>query len=87
MSYQEYMEEIVEKLRAAADLPNETIKPALIHYGQRIIDMGTVADKLSDDVERLSRVVNLIELTNERDELKGKVEALEKKIAEGGMIY
>lgn len=77
MSYRERMEEIVEAMRSAFQTrPDAAIAP-LIHYGPQIVDMGIVADKLSADVERLSAIVNLIELKQERDRLAKRVLELE----------
>lgn len=77
MSYRERMEELTAKIRDCFDENPEVAKVAFINYSPQLIDMGDVADKLSADVERLSAIVNMIDLKNERDRLAKRVEELE----------
>lgn len=90
MSYRETMEKIVTALRDAEELSRngaENMRVLLAHYGPQLIDHGADLDRLYDENERLSAIVNLTELAQERDTLKARVSELEKQIAEGGMIY
>lgn len=72
MSSREDMEKLVSDLRGALDLPNglAVLKVCLAHHGPRLVDHGLALDRLHAENERLAAIAELVEITQERDELR-----------------
>jgi len=53
--------------------------PALVNMRDKLVVFEEQYEKLLEENEKLRAIVNLMELTKERDELKSKVAELESK--------
>ncbi len=82
-----YMRELTQSLIGYAQGKPEVVLTSLIHYAPRLVEMGIIMDRLAAENEHLRKIVDLIDLKNERDALKLKVAELERRISEGGFIY
>lgn len=88
MTYREDMEKFVNGARNLVELKRfDLLYAYLANYGPQLTDRGIDLDRLYAENERLTAIVNLINITTERDELKAKVAELEKRLEEGGVIY
>jgi uncharacterized protein YwlG (UPF0340 family) len=78
MNEREAMEEMLRSFQRAVDTNQHATVVHLAYYGPELIDMAIRMDRLQAENERLSAIVNLIELKTENDDLKQRLEALEK---------
>jgi hypothetical protein len=77
MSYRERIEELSDAIRDSIGKSPEVAKVTLINYLPQLIDMGINLDRLLAENERLTAIVNLIELKEDRDRLAKRVSELE----------
>jgi len=90
MSYRETMEKFVNEARNLIELKRfDVLHVFLANYGPQLIDCGIDLDRLYAENERLTAIVNLIDMAKERAELKSRVGELEASLkkAEAGNIY
>jgi hypothetical protein len=80
MSYREQMEETVSTLQRAAQMEKNAAIITIANYGPQLVDMGIHLDRIYAENERLIAIVNLVDLTKERDYLAIRVAELERKI-------
>jgi hypothetical protein len=84
MSYRDRMEELTDAIRRSIGKSPEFAKVTLINYLPQLVDMGVELDRLHAENERLTAIVNLIELKNERDRLAKRVAELGAETANDG---
>lgn len=81
MTYREIMEKFVNEMHDLIDLGRlDAFRVFVAHHGPRLIDRGIDLDRLHTENERLTAIVNLIEMAKERDELRDKVAELEARL-------
>lgn len=80
MTYRETMEKFVNEARDLIELRRfDVLHVFLANYGPKLIDYGIALDRLYDENERLTAIVNMMDIVKERDDLKARVSELEKK--------
>lgn len=82
MTYREHIEQIVNRLQNAADLEPCVTKTTIAHYGPRLIDFGIDLDRLHAENERLTAIIDLVDMMKERDEMKVHIHELNIRIRE-----
>lgn len=85
MSYRTLVQGWIDSFELATSHPDNAlniVKTTIYNYAPQWLDIGTQMDQLVTENERLKAIVNLIDLKNERDDLKQRLDALEKANAD-----
>jgi hypothetical protein len=78
MTYRETMEKFVNEARDLIELKRfDVLHVFLANYGPQLVDRGIDLDRLYAENERLTAIVNMIAITQERDRLAARVAELE----------
>lgn len=78
MSYRDTMEKFVNEARNLIELKRyDVLAVFMANYGPQLIDRGIDLDRLHDENERLTAIVNMMDIVKERDALKQRVAELE----------